>query len=169
MTEYFYGKTKTDVLNILSFCDQLKPQLLVDIMVSVAKKHPDLPIFDSPNWNAATMSAISVRTKSSVRSAARPRHGRHGHTVSESRTKHKQRVSKKTIKLTSIPQTEELPLVGYRESLPPMWPKAGEGMYALLSPEDEDRAFLLDENDEEAFSHFGVDKFGKQIAIPASA
>ncbi|KAL7786210.1 hypothetical protein V8C37DRAFT_392905 [Trichoderma ceciliae] len=169
LTEYFYGKKKTDVLNILSFCDQLKPQLLVDIMVSVAKKHPDLPIFDSPNWNAKAMSAISARAKhshQSSRSATRPRHG---HVVLESRTKHKHKVSKKTIKITSITQTEESPLLDYRDSLPPTWPKAGEGLYAKLSPEDEDRAFLLDENDEEAFSHFGVDKFGKQIAIPVSA
>lgn len=87
----------------------------------------------------------------------------------ESRVKHKHKASKKTIKMTSIPQEEESPLMDYRDSLPPMWPKAGEGLYAKISPEDEDRAFLLDENDEEAFSHFGVDKFGKQIAIPVSA
>ncbi|KAL7946013.1 hypothetical protein V8C42DRAFT_322225 [Trichoderma barbatum] len=171
LTEYFYGKKKTDVLNILSFCDQLKPQLLVDIMVSVAKKHPDLPMFDSPSWNAKAMSAISARAKhshsgSGSRSATRIRHG---HTVLESRVKHKHKASKKTIKITSIPQEEESPVMDFRDSLPPMWPKAGEGLYAKLSPEDEDRAFLLDENDEEAFSHFGVDKFGKQIAIPISA
>ncbi|RFU74123.1 hypothetical protein TARUN_8123 [Trichoderma arundinaceum] len=169
LTEYFYGKKKTDVLNILSFCDQLKPQLLVDIMVSVARKHPDLPIFDSPDWNAEAMSAISARTKHSHQSSRSTNRPRHGHTVLEPRPKHKHKVSRKTIKITSITQTEESPVMDYRDSLPPMWPKAGEGMYAKLSPEDEDRAFLLDENDEEAFSHFEVDKFGKQIAIPVSA
>ncbi|KAK4070463.1 hypothetical protein Trihar35433_4930 [Trichoderma harzianum] len=169
LTEYFYGKTKTDVLNILSFCDQLKPQLLVDIMVSVAKKHPDLPIFDSPSWNAKAMSAVSARAKHSHQSSRSATKLRHGHTVLESRVKHKHKTSKKTIKIASIPLEEESPLMDYGDSLPPMWPKAGEGLYAKLSPEDEDRKFLLDENDEEAFSHFGVDKFGKQIAIPVSA
>lgn len=169
LTEYFYGKTKTDVLNILSFCDQLKPQLLVDIMVSVAKKHPDLPIFDSPSWNAKAMSAASARAKHSHQSSRSAARLRHGHTVIESRVKHKHKTSKKTIKIAPIPLEEESPLMDYGDSLPPMWPKAGEGLYAKLSPEDEDRAFLLDENDEEAFSHFGVDKFGKQIAIPVSA
>lgn len=169
LTEYFYGKTKTDVLNILSFCDQLKPQLLVDIMVSVAKKHPDLPIFDSPSWNAKAMSAISGRAKHSHQSSRSTTKLRHGHTVLESRVKHKHKTSKKTIKIAQIPLEEESPLMDYGDSLPPMWPKAGEGLYAKLSPEDEDRKFLLDENDEEAFSHFGVDKFGKQIAIPVSA
>ncbi|KAL7935367.1 hypothetical protein V8C35DRAFT_299279 [Trichoderma chlorosporum] len=168
LTEYFYGKTKTDVLNILSFADQLKPQLLVDIMVSVARKHPDLPIFDSPSWNAKAMSVLSTRNHSHQTSRTTTR-VRHGHTVLESRVKHKHKVSKKTIKLVSVPKEEESPSMDYDDSLPPMWPKAGEGMYAKLSPEDEDRAFLLDENDEEAFSHFGVDKFGKQIAIPVSA
>ncbi|KAM0462978.1 hypothetical protein ACHAPV_003103 [Trichoderma viride] len=170
LTEYFYGKKKTDLLNILSFCDQLKPQLLVDIMVSVAKKHPDLPIFDSPNWNADTLSSVGInRIKHShqnVRSATRPRHG---HTILESRTKNKHRISKKTVKIAPVIQVEDSPLMDDGDALPPMWPKAGEGLYAKLSPEDEDRAFLLDDNDEEAFSHFGVDKFGKQIAIPVSA
>ncbi|KAK4085321.1 uncharacterized protein Triagg1_311 [Trichoderma aggressivum f. europaeum] len=166
LTEYFYGKTKTDVLNILSFCDQLKPQLLVDIMVSVAKKHPDLPIFDSPGWNAKALSAVSARAKHSHQSSRSATRLRHGHTVIESRAKHKHKTSKKTIKIAPIPLEEESQLMDYGDSLPPMWPKAGEGLYAKLSPEDEDRAFLLDENDEEAFSHFGVDKFGKQIAIP---
>ncbi|TFA98583.1 hypothetical protein CCMA1212_009621 [Trichoderma ghanense] len=167
LTEYFYGKKKTDLLNVLSFCDQLKPQLLVDIMVSVAKKHPELPIFDSPSWNSKAVSAISVRTKHSHQSRSTTRL-RHGHTVLESRIKHKHKVSKKTIKAAPIPQEEESPSMDYQDALPPLWPKAGEGLYAKLCPEDEDRAFLLDENDEEAFSHFGVDKFGKQISIPVS-
>lgn len=170
LTEYFYGKKKTDLLNILSFCDQLKPQLLVDIMVSVAKKHPDLPIFDSPNWNTDALSSVKInRIKHShqnVRSATRPRHG---HTILESRTKNKHKISKKTVKIAPVIQVGESPSMEDGDALPPMWPKAGEGLYAKLSPEDEDRAFLLDDNDEEAFSHFGVDRFGKQIAIPVSA
>ncbi|KAH8131773.1 hypothetical protein LI328DRAFT_138380 [Trichoderma asperelloides] len=170
LTEYFYGKKKTDLLNILSFCDQLKPQLLVDIMVSVAKKHPDLPIFDSPNWNAETFSTVTAHrikhSHQSARSATRPRHG---HTILESRTKNKHKISKKMVKIAPVIQAEESPVMDDGDSLPPMWPKTGEGLYAKLSPEDEDRAFLLDDNDEEAFSHFGVDKFGKQIAIPVSA
>lgn len=48
--------------------------------------------------------------------------------------------------------------------LPPTWAKADEGLYAkLLLPDTEDNGFLLDENDEESFSHFLVDNFGKQI------
>lgn len=86
----------------------------------------------------------------------------------ESRIKHKHKVLKKTIKPAPVPVEEESPSTDYQDALPPLWPKAGEGLYAKLCPEDEDRAFLLDENDEEAFSHFGVDKFGKQISIPVS-
>jgi len=55
------------------------------------------------------------------------------------------------------------------DALPPTWPKAGEGLYAKLPPENEDRRFLEDENDEEAFSHFMVDKEGKQMVVPACA
>ncbi|KAL7925153.1 hypothetical protein ACQKWADRAFT_242878 [Trichoderma austrokoningii] len=171
LTEYFYGKKKTDLLNILSFCDQLKPQLLVDIMVSVAKKHPDLPIFDSPNWNAEALKSVTTTKIKHSHQIARSNttRPRHGHTIVESRTKNKHKISKKTVKIAPVIHVEEPSLIDDGDSLPPMWPKAGQGLYAKLSPEDEDREFLLDDNDEEAFSHFGVDKFGKQIAIPVSA
>ena len=53
------------------------------------------------------------------------------------------------------------------EVLPPAWPKPGEGLYAKLLPETEDRQFLVDQNDGEAFSHFAVDKMGRQIVEPA--
>lgn len=56
---------------------------------------------------------------------------------------------------------------GGQVSLPPTWPRAGEGLYAKLPAEDEDREFLADDNDEEAFSHFMVDKMGKQMTVSA--
>lgn len=49
--------------------------------------------------------------------------------------------------------------------LPESWPKAGHGLYARLKPEKED-LILFDDNDEEAFSHFMVDKQGRQIMEP---
>jgi hypothetical protein len=52
------------------------------------------------------------------------------------------------------------------DTLPPSWPKPGEGLYAKLVSELEDRAFLVDGNDEESFSHFMVDKLGRQIIEP---
>lgn len=53
--------------------------------------------------------------------------------------------------------------------LPPTWPKAGEGLYAKLLPETEDRTFLADENDGESFSQFMVDNFGKPMVVPTCA
>ena len=66
-------------------------------------------------------------------------------------------------------QADEEDAYAEDETLPPTWPKAGEGLYAKLPPETEDRALLMDENDDEAFSQFLVDKFGKPVAVPACA
>ncbi|PNY27335.1 Uncharacterized protein TCAP_02737, partial [Tolypocladium capitatum] len=174
--EYFYSKKRTDLLNILSLCDQLKPQLLVDILVSVSRKHPDLPMYDDPDWRANLPSASGPK-----RSATRQRPGvtgrpRHGHTLVHPSASRKVKGSRKVLKRITVMRTEDEAPAEDREegdeeedSLPPTWPKAGEGLYAKLPPEDEDRTFLEDDNDEEAFSHFMVDRFGKQMAVPVCA
>ena len=184
-TEYFYSKTKTELLNILSFCDQLQPQLLVDVLVSISKKHPELPIFDSPDWIAGIPSELSKPLSPSLLSSSYRRH-RHGHTLQpKSRSRHKS--LKKYFNPTSAAPSkshrgsgmgedgndddedgqEEIDEEGEEETgeepVPPTWPKAGEGLYAKLVPEVEDREFLVDAGDEEAFSQFLVDKLGKQV------
>ena len=161
----------------MSFCDQLKPQLLVDMMVSVSKRHPDLPIFDSLDWASHVPHEKNPEDQlphPSLQHAAYQRR-RHGHTVQPNkppRQRHSNKLLKKIVKLV-VPATdaaadneslaEEAAAEEDENSLPPTWPKAGEGMYAKLAPEVDDREFLADENDEEAFSHFMVDKFGRQI------
>ncbi|KAF4581043.1 hypothetical protein GQ602_007180 [Ophiocordyceps camponoti-floridani] len=55
------------------------------------------------------------------------------------------------------------------ESLPTTWPRAGQGLYAKLASEKEDGALLVDDDDEEAFSHFLVDEFGKQVFVASCA
>lgn len=145
---------KTDLLNILSFCDQLKPQLLVDILVSVTIKHPNLPIFNAPDWD----SRVAARP-------ARPEHQkpRHGHVLLNKARPRPNKATKKILKRTRVIEVvADLPGED-ADVLPPTWAKANEGLYGKLLPETEDRLFLLDENDEESFSHFLVDSFGKQI------
>jgi hypothetical protein len=75
----------------------------------------------------------------------------------------KQRNSKKIVKPSRALQLDAGVVYEKEDSLPPTWHKAGEGLYAKLVPEVEDRSFLVDDNDEEAFSHFMVDGSGKQI------
>lgn len=151
----------------MSFCDQLKPQLLVDILVSVSKKHPDLPMFDSPDWATQVPSAskpeVGLVSGHRARIHQRPRHG---HIII---TKPRQRGKTARRPIKTTPTTEiEVGGATYEEedAMPPTWPKAGEGLYAKLVPEVEDRLFLADENDEEAFSHFMVDRQGRQIVEP---
>lgn len=174
-TEYFSNMKKTDALNLLSFCDQLRPQLLVDVMVSISKRHPDLPMFNSPDWDktSARHSASSKSLAAQRKAAAgRPPHGR-----SLLNSKAKQKIKSSTIaKNPSVKRlqkrsqlAEEMvaePLEEVEDGPPPKWPKPGEGLYMKLVPEVDDRVFLADENDEEAFSHFMVDKLGRQIIDP---
>lgn len=174
---------KTDVLNLLSFCDQLRPDLLLDLMVSVTKRHPDLPIFSSPDWNAN----IQEPSRPPIhRAKPKPGGPRHGPSLLNSKAKHKIKsrpsrpsAVKKPHKRSRLAnevnpdeedeeeeEEEEEQGEYYEEYMPTTWPKAGEGMYAKLLPETEDSEFLVDGNDEEAFSHFMVDRLGRQIVEP---
>lgn len=49
-TAYFSALKKTDLVNLMLFSEAVHPGLLVDVMASIAKKHPDLPIFNHPDW-----------------------------------------------------------------------------------------------------------------------
>jgi hypothetical protein len=159
---------RTDLLNVLSFCDQLKPQLLVDVMVSVSKKHPDLPMFSSPDWNQEAPK--DLQTNNQKRAPLTPSRSRHGPSLLNSKAKQKIRTAtrpppKKPLKPSRLaaPAIEPPDVAVEDEDLPPNWPKAGEGLYAKLPPEIEDRKYLADANDGEAFSQFMVDKFGKIV------
>ncbi|KJZ78377.1 hypothetical protein HIM_02415 [Hirsutella minnesotensis 3608] len=176
-SKYFYTKKKTDLLNILSLADQLKPQLLVDILVSVSIKHPDLPIFDDPSWKANVSNrASSIKTKTAIQNARNVNQSKSG-AVSAHAKERRAKGRPKLIKQVHVADldargTEDgvgQGVVPVEHSLPPTWPRAGEGLYSKLPPEDEDKAFLADENDEEAFSHFMVDKSGKQVVVPVCA
>jgi hypothetical protein len=163
---------KTDALNLLSFCDQLRPQLLVDVLVSISKRHPDLPMFDSPDWDKTTpRQSSSAKSHQKKVPAGRPPHGR---SLLNSKAKQKikntiakpsnvKRVQKRSqLAEELVPELLEEP----EDGPPPKWPQPGQGLYMKLVPEVEDRLILADENDEEAFSHFMVDKLGRQIIDP---
>lgn len=177
LTSYFYGKSKTDLLNILSFCDQLEPQLLVDLFVSVSKRHPELPIFDSPDWEEKVRQAEAIKAAALAAAQARARthqRPRHGHTLLNPRMRHKRKGVRKIVKIATVSEPAGKTMVVQEEDteeeediMPPTWPKAGEGLYAKLAPEIEDTLYLADEGDDEAFSHFMVDGLGNLTTIAA--
>ncbi|KAH6961173.1 hypothetical protein DER45DRAFT_560273 [Fusarium avenaceum] len=163
--DYFDSMSKTDLLNILSLCDQLKPNLLANVLVSVSKRHPDLPIFDSPEWDGRFFN-----TSRPAKVSKHDEKPRHGHVLHNKSIKPRQKTTKKILKrtrvievITSAPEEDDVHV------LPPTWAKAGEGVYSKLPPETVDRLFLMDENDEESFSHFLVDGAGRQIMEPVGA
>ncbi|KAG6268012.1 hypothetical protein E4U48_004871 [Claviceps purpurea] len=191
-TQYFMQKNRTDLLKLLSFCDRLRPQLLVDVMVSVSKKHADLPMFDSPDWQKTLHDSLSSQTESIIK--AEPRllgrvTPRHGHTAVNPRARHRQKNAKKALRRLLLSQTTDgAPPAGMKvenldgdageagvaekaqkDALPPFWPKAGEGLYAKLPLETEDRRFLMDANDDDAFSQFTLDRAGKPVMVSACA
>ncbi|EFY90945.1 hypothetical protein J3459_007350 [Metarhizium acridum] len=171
-TQYFLGKKRTDLLNILSFCDQLRPQLLADILVSVSKKHPDLPIFDSPDWERSISRSLDAQIAAAIRRTRPAGRPRHGHTVHNPKSRQRQKNAKKELKRlirseheADTPEDEDVE----EDVLPSTWPKAGEGLYSKLPPETEDRTFLVDDNDDESFSHFMVDSLGKPMIVSTCA
>lgn len=176
---------------MLSFCDQIQPQLLVDILVSVSRRHPDLPMFDSPDWQATAMAALppekQQRRWRPALSSSKPRHG---HSLLNSKARHnKGRVTARrprTVAANTAPKKSPLKRSRLAQEVdndqenvqgngveeedvevenppPPMWPQPGEGLYAKLALETDDRSLLADDNDEEAFSHFLVNKMGRQV------
>ncbi|KAJ0162843.1 hypothetical protein CTA2_3935 [Colletotrichum tanaceti] len=159
--EYFGDLMQSDLVNLLIFSNELQPGLLADVLVSISKKHPELPIFGSPNW---------AQPKVPQQEAQRPRQNNPARPKTS-----KQR--SKTGGVRKIPKTAPAPAPAEAadptttneadddDALPESWPKAGHGLYAKLKPEKDD-PFLFDDNDEEAFSHFMVDQRGKQIMEP---
>ncbi|KAM3505720.1 hypothetical protein MY11210_007860 [Beauveria gryllotalpidicola] len=178
LTSYFYGKPKTDLLNILSFCDQLEPQLLVDVLVSISRRHPTLPLFDAPDWQEKVLAQAAARAAAAQVRARAHQRPRHGHTLLNPRMRQKRKRVRKVVEISTT-ATEAAAAAGRtvvlqeeveseeEELLPPTWPKAGEGLYAALPLEDQDTLYLADEGDDEAFSHFMVDGLGNLTALAA--
>ncbi|KHN99964.1 uncharacterized protein MAM_01888 [Metarhizium album ARSEF 1941] len=171
-TQYFLRKERTDLLDILSFCDQIKPQLLADILVSVSRKHPDLPIFDSPDWERSIPRSLDVQIAAAARGARPAGRRRHGHAVLNPKSRQRQKNAKKALKRLIMAQhevdtPEDEDVEG--DALPPTWPRAGQGLYSKLPPETKDRAFLTDDNDDESFSHFMLDNLGKPMVVSTCA
>ncbi|KAL2212342.1 hypothetical protein CC79DRAFT_367588 [Sarocladium strictum] len=179
-SQYFSDITPTDLLNIISFSNQLKPQLLVDLLVSISKRHPDLPIFDSPDWasHLPPLPPSSHYHHSSHRPRVlpkpqinRPRHRDNNQAKTKQRSSKAggtKKMPKPPTRLREVPVEASQPAEEevVEDVLPPTWKPAGQGMYALLPLETDDRSFMTDANDEESFSHFMVDKSGHQIIAP---
>lgn len=173
-TSYFSALSRPDLLNILSFADQLHLYLLADIMVSVSKKHPELPVFATPDWDPAAAAENKVLSLAS--SALRRRHG---HTLINPRMRHRHKAAKKSKLLlmekaiakrtsdTNDGGSESPAIEEEEDTLPDIWPRAGDGLYAKLPVETDDDAYMIDDNEDEAFSHFMVDRAGKLTPISA--
>ncbi|GKT48237.1 uncharacterized protein ColSpa_08418 [Colletotrichum spaethianum] len=154
--EYFEGLKKSELVNLLIFSNDIHPGLLVDILVSISKKHPGLPIFGSPDW---------AQPRGHQQEPQRHRQSNHARLKvpkQRSKTGGVRKILKTAPAEAADPAADD---EDDDDALPESWPKAGHGLYAKLKPEKED-SLLFDDNDEEAFSHFMVDKEGKQIMEP---
>ncbi|GKT54578.1 PHD finger domain-containing protein [Colletotrichum tofieldiae] len=155
--EYFEDLKKSDLVNLLIFSNDIHPGLLVDILVSISKKHPELPIFGTPDW--------AQPRRQQQQEALRPRQNNHARLKApkqRSKTGGVRKILKTAPAEVADPAADD---EDDDDALPESWPKAGHGLYAKLKPERED-PLLFDDNDEEAFSHFMVNQEGKQIMEP---
>ncbi|OHE92383.1 hypothetical protein CORC01_12310 [Colletotrichum orchidophilum] len=159
--EYFSDLKRSDLINLLLFSEQIQPGLLVDVLASVSKKHPDLPIFGSPDWAEPKVQyqEPQPRRQQDHRAAPKP-----------SKQRSKTGGVRKILKTAPAGAADQAAADAEdsEDALPESWPKAGHGLYQRLKPERDD-PLLYDENDEEAFSHFMVDKHGKQIMEPLAS
>lgn len=152
---------RRDLLGLLAFCDKLRPNLLVDLLVSVTKRHPDLPIFSSPDWHTqitpgTSSSRKSLGVDSGQRTPQTPpvssRQGAPGISTPSLAAAMKQAAPPKQTQTVDAAD----PWDDDDDFLPPSWPKEGEGMYAALPPEDRDSEHLVDKDAGGAFQGFLV-------------
>lgn len=140
-----------DLLVLLSVCNSIRPQLLVDVLVSATRKHPELPIFKSPDWavpfGQRPNPAVPV-DDAPLQPGPKPK------------VKGKPGPKRRVVPVPVAPVAD--PTDGDEEVLPPLWPQPGAGLYAMLPSEKADWKYLEEENDE-AFSHFMVVVKGNQI------
>ncbi|EFQ32515.1 PHD-finger domain-containing protein [Colletotrichum graminicola] len=183
--EYFENLKKSDLVNLLIFSNDIYPGLLVDLLVSVSKRHPDLPIFGSPDWVQP-----KAPRREPQRQRQRQRQGNHAR-LKVPKQRSKTGGVRKILKTTPVAPAAAPAAAGVAgvdgeqqqqqqhqqqeddeydddgdddddDALPESWPKAGHGLYSKLKPERED-PLLFDDKDEEAFSHFMVDEQGRQV------
>lgn len=175
--EYFSNLKRSHLLNLLLFSEQIQPGLLVDVLASVSKKHPELPLFGSPDWAEPKVVCLppsptpsqSKRTNAAQRHRESQSRRQQDHRPASKPSKQRSKTGgvRKILKTapTGAADQAEADAEDSEDALPESWPKAGHGLYQRLKSERDD-PMLYDDNDEEAFSHFMVDKYGKQIMEP---
>ncbi|CAI4216274.1 unnamed protein product [Parascedosporium putredinis] len=137
--DYFSALPRRDLLSLLAFCDKLRPNLLVDLLVTATKKHPELPIFSSPDWAAQVTAG-----------ASRPR------TLSIDPGPEKRGVDSPIPSHTAPNPPLSTPQLtaAMKQAAPPK--QTQTGMYATLPPESEDAEHLIDEDAGGAFQGFAI-------------
>jgi len=156
------------MLHVLAFCNQLRRNLLVDALVSVSAKHPDLPMFGAPDWALATTVAAAAPAGSAVDADTPDGRVKPEAVVEEHMPAHRPAMLPGARQQVTPPSLNELKATspGAEDALPAGWPRVGAGLYAQLAPEADDEAFMYDERDDVAFGHFFCDSFGRIVVPP---
>lgn len=175
-SEYFSRYSRKDQLSLLSFWDRLRPGLLPDLLASISKRHPDLPIFNSPDWATQIASRPPPKRGLSVESGSR----NNNKPASSSGTApgivpngspQIRSGTPGTPTGAAAPQPGEPSRNGGAESdvpvedddlLPATWPKHGEGFYVTL-PLEKDDPLLVDGLDDIYHQGFAVEKDGTRV------
>ncbi|KAI0425221.1 hypothetical protein F5Y09DRAFT_322268 [Xylaria sp. FL1042] len=141
---------------------------LVNIIMYSTELHPDLPIFPAQEPGASTKRGMQGLSAGSAAIAALPRADakssgpvNFNSTVSTPDTKASDTGGKSNAKRKG---SAEAQIQAERESsidsIPPAWPKVGQGVLAGLDMNEED---LRDKNDFEAFSVTSYDSKGRKV------
>ncbi|KAK6851016.1 hypothetical protein PG987_000650 [Apiospora arundinis] len=138
-----------------NYLSGLPPAQLVNVVMYALELHPDLPIFPVNENGTAKRSLTAVLAGSSTymplaRGEASSSGGVGGGPVSFGPTQSR----------NSLINAEQARREGSEDSIPPSWPKVGQGVLKGLQQKEED---LQDKDDFEAFSEAVYDATGKKI------
>ncbi|KAI0802783.1 hypothetical protein GGR55DRAFT_682891 [Xylaria sp. FL0064] len=141
---------------------------LVNIIMYSTELHPDLPIFPAQESGPSTKRSMQGLSATSTATAALPRADSKSagpvsfnSTVSTPDTKASDTGGKSNAKRKGSTEAQvQAERESSIDSIPPAWPKVGQGVLAGLEMNEED---LRDKNDFEAFSVTSYDSKGRKV------
>ncbi|KAK8117184.1 uncharacterized protein PG998_005465 [Apiospora kogelbergensis] len=133
-----------------NYLSSLPPAQLVNVTMYALELHPDLPIFPTNENGAKRGLAAALAASKSYLPLTRTEENSSGEGP----------VSFGLAQSTSYANLEQSRREGSEDSIPPSWPKVGQGVLKGLQQKEED---LQDKDDFEAFSEAVYDATGKKI------
>jgi hypothetical protein len=137
-----------------AYLSTLSQQELVGLLMSTLEVHPDLAIFPTLDIDPRSNASVSITKTTTITMNG-------GVQLSSGKTEVNDGPSDGQILETMTKKRPDD--MEDSDPLDPPWPKAGNGLYSRLPPEDADAERLVDDDDFEAISVIVYDETGRKI------